>query len=45
MTVLRSVARGVAKKRMKAIGMRRINKGFWRIWRQFVDYGKEKQDE
>ena len=43
MSALRSLARGVAKKKMKAIGMRRINKGFWRFWRQYVDYGKDGQ--
>ena len=43
MSVLRSLARGRAKKRMKAIGMRRVCKkgSFPTLWRKFGGYGKE----
>ena len=46
MSVLRSMARERAKKRMKAIGMRRFCKkgSFRNLWRRFGEYGG-KQDE
>lgn len=46
MSVLRSMARERAKKRMKAMGMRRFCKkgSFRNLWRRFGEYGG-KQDE
>lgn len=43
MSILRSMARERAKKRMKAIGMRRVNRGFRMNWRDFA--GWRKKDE
>lgn len=43
MSVIRSMARERARKRMKAIGMRRICKkgSFRNLWRKFGEYGKK----
>lgn len=42
MSILRSMARERAKKRMKAMGMRRFckNGSFRNLWRRFGEYGK-----
>lgn len=42
MSVIRSMARERARKRMKAIGMRRVNKGFYLHWRDFAGWRKKK---
>ena len=46
MSVLRSLARERARKRMEAIGMRRVCKkgSFHGLWRKFGGYGKEKAE-
>lgn len=38
MSVLRSMARERARKRMKAIGMRRVNRGFRLLWRDYAGW-------
>lgn len=47
MSVLRSLARGRARKRMEAIGMRRVCKkgSFHGLWRKFGGYGKNYKEE
>jgi len=38
MSVLRSMARERARKRMKALEMRKVNRGFSRLWRDYAGW-------